>query len=378
EPCDEFLCALYCEYGNELDGNGCPICSCKPNPCEVTECAPGMKCEVVPSDCFGPLCAATAECKAIQCDEFLCALYCEYGNELDGNGCPICSCKPNPCEVTECAPGMKCEVVPSDCFGPLCAATAECKAIQCDEFLCAMYCEYGNELDGNGCPICSCKPNPCEVTECAPGTKCDVVPSDCFGPLCAATAECKAIQCDEFLCAMYCEYGNELDGNGCPICSCKPNPCEVTECAPGTKCDVVPSDCFGPLCAATAECKAIQCDEFLCAMYCEYGNELDGNGCPICSCKPNPCEVTECAPGMKCEVVPSDCFGPLCAATAECKAIQCDEFLCALYCEYGNELDGNGCPICSCKPNPCEMTIDKHSTSAVHQSKLGVLHKRII
>ncbi|ELU12381.1 hypothetical protein CAPTEDRAFT_136066, partial [Capitella teleta] len=200
--CDEFLCALYCEYGNELDGNGCPICSCKPNP-------------------------------SIQCDEFLCALYCEYGNELDGNGCPICSCKPNPCEVSKSALSLssQCDVVPSDCFGPLCAATAECKAIQCDEFLCAMYCEYGNELDGNGCPICSCKPNPCEVTECAPGTKCDVVPSDCFGPLCAATAECKAIQCDEFLCAMYCEYGNELDGNGCPICSCKPNPCEVSKSA---------------------------------------------------------------------------------------------------------------------------------------------------
>ncbi|ELU10882.1 hypothetical protein CAPTEDRAFT_199382 [Capitella teleta] len=75
------------------------------------------------------------------------------------------------------------------------------------------------------------------------------------------------------------------------------------------------------------------------------------------------------------------CDGTLMCCPGACGHVcvePCDEFLCALYCEYGNELDGNGCPICSCKPNPCEMTIDKHSTSAVHQSKLGVLHKRII
>ncbi|ELU09176.1 hypothetical protein CAPTEDRAFT_202790 [Capitella teleta] len=191
EPCNEFLCALWCEFGNELDGNGCPMCSCKPNPCEVTDCVPGTECVVVPSDCFGPFCAATAECKPIQCDEFLCMMWCEFGNELDGNGCPMCSCKPNPCKVAECAPGTECVVVPSDCFGPFCAATAECKPIQCDEFLCMMWCEFGNELDGNGCPMCSCKPNPCDATDCVPGTECVVVPRDCFEPFCAASAECR-------------------------------------------------------------------------------------------------------------------------------------------------------------------------------------------
>ncbi|CAF3339804.1 unnamed protein product [Rotaria socialis] len=28
--------------------------------------------------------------------------------------------------------------------------------------------------------------------------------------------------------------------------------------------------------------------------------------------------------------------------------------LCAMYCEYGNVMDSDGCPICQCKESPCE------------------------
>jgi hypothetical protein len=53
------ICDIYCAYGNVLDVNGCPTCTCNPPPC------PSMPC---PS--------------------------CAYGYVRDSNGCWTCTCAP--------------------------------------------------------------------------------------------------------------------------------------------------------------------------------------------------------------------------------------------------------------------------------------------
>jgi hypothetical protein len=100
------LCDLYCPYGNVTDGQGCPLCQCKPPPV----------------------------CPAIACP----AIYCEFGHTTDVNGCSTCGCNRPPV---------------------------------CDAPACLLYCANGFKKDARGCSTCECNPS---------GT---CAPSDCATPL---------------------------------------------------------------------------------------------------------------------------------------------------------------------------------------------------
>ncbi|HJX65264.1 MAG TPA: hypothetical protein VJ860_15085 [Polyangia bacterium] len=65
-----------------------------------------------------------------------------------------------------------------------------------------------------------------------------------------------------------------------------------------------------------ADAGAVVCGP-VCEIYCPYGNVLDANGCPTCSCNPPPC------PAMKCAS-----------------------------CPYGYVKDASGCLTCTCLPDP--------------------------
>ena len=68
----------------------------------------------------------------------------------------------------------------------------------------------------------------------------------------------------------------------------------------------------------------------ICDIYCAYGNVLDVNGCPTCTCNPPPC------PSMPC---PS--------------------------CAYGYVRDSNGCWTCTCAPvASCSQLLDLHLCEA--------------
>lgn len=94
------VCDIYCEYGNVLDANGCPTCSCKPDP----------GCPLIQLNCG--------------------RIYCPYGFASDARGCQSCQCAAAPiCDgvapelctsslppMCECDAGLAC--AESECGGP--------------------------------------------------------------------------------------------------------------------------------------------------------------------------------------------------------------------------------------------------------------------
>ena len=91
------ICDIYCQFGNVLDSNGCPTCSCNPPP---TVC-PAVKCKA-----------------------------CTYGYLLDANGCQTCTCAPQPSlpcnqllDPTSCMANSACNWLEPGCGTPALAAT---------------------------------------------------------------------------------------------------------------------------------------------------------------------------------------------------------------------------------------------------------------
>ncbi|CAK9294385.1 unnamed protein product [Gordionus sp. m RMFG-2023] len=276
------VCLMYCEFGNVLNANGCPICQCKPNP----NCGP------------------------------VCAIYCQFGNVMDANGCPTCQCKPNPNCPPVCryitvnlemlwmpmdAPPVNVNQIriahqfvvytvnlemlwmpmvvqpvnatldpgtwhhcPTLLYKVISAircrprglvsnavTAVDMTALRCPP-VCRIYCEFGNVLDVNSCPICQCNPNP----NCPP------------------------------VCRIYCQFGNVMDANGCPTCKCNPRPRNLASLSDTFQDgrSGLDSNAF----TAVDTTVRSRCSPVKCLIYCEYGNVVDANGCSTCSCKDYP------------------------------------------------------------------------------------------
>ena len=133
------VCAIDCQYGNVLDANGCPTCSCNPAPsqCPARKCAPCSYGYL--KDANGCL---TCTCLP-DCDGDVCTIDCQYGYVMDGAGCPTCSCNPPPCPAIKCAS-----------------------------------CPYGYLKDASGCLTCTCLPDPSlpcqqlDASQCGNSTHC--------------------------------------------------------------------------------------------------------------------------------------------------------------------------------------------------------------
>lgn len=78
---------------------------------------------------------------------------------------------------------------------------------------------------------------------------------------------------------MACEYGFVKDNIGCPICQCVDPPEEESPPLIGRP--------DGHELVATA------CDgRPMCFMFCEFGFKRDADGCEVCHCMDDPCQVT--------------------------------------------------------------------------------------
>ncbi|CAK9294383.1 unnamed protein product [Gordionus sp. m RMFG-2023] len=230
------VCMIYCEFGNVLDANGCPTCQCKPNP----NCPP------------------------------VCAIYCQFGNVMDASGCKTCQCNPAPSNLaslpdTTLQGGRSGLVSNADSN----AVTAvDMTALRCPP-VCRIYCQFGNVLDVNSCPICQCNPNP----NCPP------------------------------VCHIYCQFGNVIDANGCPICKCDRRPSNLAslpDTLQGGRSGLF-SNAFTAVDKTAQKCPAV------CEMLCLFGNVLDANGCPICKCNPRPSNLAslpDTSQGARSGIVP--------------------------------------------------------------------------
>ncbi|XP_071965848.1 uncharacterized protein [Antedon mediterranea] len=384
------LCLMYCEFGNVLDENNCPICECKPDPSPVItdSCPTGF--ENVDGECvdidecqtFDQACPQDGGCINTEG-----SFECVGGNPFVDPIEPIKPIVPvifkrGWCPSPQNTYGICAEMCSGDgdCDGAKKCCSNSCghACVQpefCLPVLCSAYCEFGNVFNEDNCRTCECKPDPSPViTE----------------PVCPP------------VCEIFCEFGNVLDENNCPTCECKPDPSIIVqECPP------------------------------LCLMYCEFGNVLDENNCPICECKPDPSPVFtdscptgfenvdgecvdidecqtfdqacpqdggcintegsfECVGGNpfvdpiepikpivhvikegSCPMVSTDTVGicaEMCSGDEDCFGVQkccsngCGHAcvqpvavcppLCKMACSFGNVLDENNCPICECKPNP--------------------------
>ncbi|MEC9399042.1 MAG: hypothetical protein VX475_15565, partial [Myxococcota bacterium] len=281
-----------CLFTQDTSGERCDEARrCNPGDAEVCgvdgeyyTCASYAVCLGVQLDATGAACdGGGGECPNLQCGD----LGCQFGQEVDENGCDTCSCKPAPtCEPLGCRlyceDGYKqdedgCDLCECAGGGPVCEPVA-----------CDLYCEYGFKTGPDGCATCTCEEPPvCPAIACEddPGfIACEEYLVDEHG---CPTCECAKPVCPDYTCPpIECEYGFKTDEYGCTTCECE----EPPECAP-----------------------------VLCNLACEYGFKQDADGCEVCEC-----------------AEPPVCNGPVCD----------------VYCPYGNVIDDNGCETCACNPAP--------------------------
>ncbi|MCC7386045.1 MAG: hypothetical protein IT384_29625 [Deltaproteobacteria bacterium] len=340
-----------------------PVTPLPPPPPDPSACA----------DLDEDACVAAADrCEAVYVGDCACsAIAC-----LPDESCPPCECLPNqvtfvgcqdrdPCAALDeasciaspgCEPayGSTCDPSTGDrkapdtlyCPEEECGAPPPCDAEvtflgcytrpeQCPEVLCDIYCEYGHQLDANGCAICACNPPP---------SGCDGLSEE----QCLSTKGCAPI------------YNGGAAPCACPGCDpssgvpCEPCTCEGDRIAP-------PPDEYAGCVAIEEPCANLSEGECSVSWTChpEYSQprclaappcEGDGCGeqCPPPSyigCYPN---GPPPPPPPSCQS-DADCPGGYCEVYATCAAIGCPPPP-PPQCVYPRCDDGSA-PVCA-MPSP--------------------------
>lgn len=394
------VCAIYCPFGNVMDKNGCPTCTCKPNPneamnCGEKDCGTGEICiedniECVKEPCNkNPRCELrncercapdekcvfeTVSCKRSPCPKFAkciqddlckkCKSYetCRISQPfcVPGLMCPKpkahCELK-NPCMAVKCGFGKVCVTKPSeDCNEDdeeNCRFTAECvdSKPSCAALTCPMnyHCK-----EQNG--IAVCVPDPlCVKAGCRKDQTCVIITPGCLPNRECPTAEaqCHDISnkpsCADLECLkdQYCEIKEgRASCQNCPVFKCK-------ECPPGQKYLRDKRGCKSCQCQPKIKtCKDIKCNS---DEHCEMSVTCFGSNCPpaVPKCVRNikeTCNQYHCRDGQYCEM------------SIVCMAIGCPPSVpicrnCPVYkCKPCADNEQNvpdketGCPTCKCAP----------------------------
>jgi hypothetical protein len=196
------------------------------------------------------------------------------------------------------------------------ASYAAAYRYQCPPLRCAIYCEQGLAIDHvTGCALCKCAESDFRLAE-------DVAPFIVKKPVFPRIPNFS--KCPKMMCALYCKNGFATNPKtGCRMCRCKTNRTELPVRRPVTRSLPAPSP---------------KCKPLTCALYCPNDNFAVGpDGCPKCSCrKPETREYTESS-----DIISRKYRQP------EDKCPK--EYMCALYCPNGMEVDSAGCSLCKCK-----------------------------
>ncbi|MBN2693802.1 hypothetical protein JXR93_03985 [bacterium] len=375
-----FFCALM-DCADEVDCIGGGVCypkeqpECDENtPCALGEVCVNGVCETQNCDCptlFAPVCgengitygnacfaacdnaiiAHEGECEEILCESdsdcpngFFCALVDCSDDDVDCLGGSICmpiqnNC-PHECDSDiDCDEGFFCSTIRCITDSGLTGSVCE-KKVECEPILCDLYCEFGFILDENGCEICQCNEphNICySDDECPDGQFCHLMEDVDYGYCQPNEIECR-VDSD-------CESGAQCLNGLCIINFC-PSECEIdSDCGDGFYCSQIycltPDGVPGTECVMEFEyCESdLDCSE---GEYC-----LDGL-CFVQSACFHDCDSDrDCEEGFSC--IQLDCLtvdgetGSVCEWNNQCEDLTCD-----LYCEFGFQVDDNGCEICVC------------------------------
>ena len=271
------VCAIFCEFGNVLDEQGCPTCKCI-NPCDNHDCKEGTMCQPEAKECLAEPCPQYT-CVAREEPECgpVCDIYCEFGNVADEKGCPTCQCI-NPCDEHDCKEGTQCQPEAKKCLTEPCPqytcvaeeepSTAEPKTdSKCPKAEpCNIRCAYGLKYDADGCQLCECV-DPCAEHDCKETDICVAQRRMCITSPCpqyacvpreeappssvsSSTAEPKTDgKCPKAAepCNLRCAYGLKYDAEGCQLCECV-DLCAEHVCKEGTQCQPEPKQCLTEPC----------------------------------------------------------------------------------------------------------------------------------
>lgn len=294
-----------CEWLDEA------MCNAEPS-CEATylypPCAPcdpenGMDCPAC-EPIFGG-----CHTRGQTCEPVLCDLWCEYGFQIDANGCEVCSCNPPP----------------SGCWAldeMSCISDPGCEPIYVEGGCACAGCDPST---GEVCSPCDCPaPGPvyagcqdvsaCAAVLCAPGTVCQECPpnADCTVQCVPVNDRCSSL--DEASCNATPECEAEYGHFNCLAAPCRPGPDGACE----NPCDPATGAFIG--CHERAqECPPIP------AIWCPYGNVIDPTtGCATGECAPNPecvgLDEQTCVSRMDCTAVYGEvsCLVPCAAGDVNC------------------------------------------------------------
>jgi hypothetical protein len=202
--------------------------------------------------------------------------------------------------------------------------------------------------------------NPCAAVLCPVGTTCVVEAVVCVAAPCPPRGVCVPVtppqSCGGFVGAQCPGSGQCVDdpsdscdpnhgGADCPgICKCLPTPCPSN--AP-----------FNPdpsVCACVPKGPVVHCGG-IAGIQCPGGGHCVDDPSDSCDPKNGGADcggICQCVETVSCII--GDIFDSspgVCMCVPKATPPTCPP-VCDIFCTYGNVMDANGCPTCSCKPAP--------------------------